>query len=151
MRCQRFLRKQVKFSRFVLARVKVLLYGARDFFVNTFRTFAGMIGEGSAVMTGFVILPQVYVMPGKYSSTSSSTKEKRSTESSREHIRAITTRNVKGNISQTNGGGQGKLISAVSEKGSCDRSYSIDLGQIGRIDEDGPCDFAEISESNKNM
>ncbi|KAK1352162.1 hypothetical protein POM88_023613 [Heracleum sosnowskyi] len=137
-------KKQVKFSRFVLTPVKVLLCGARDFYVNTCYDCAGRIGEGSVAMTGLVIFPQVYPMPGNCSGSSSSTKDKRSTESSRELIRVINRGNAKGNI------WEGKS-SAASESGSCQRSYGIGLGQIGRIDEDAPCDFVETNASNKSM
>lgn len=150
MRCKRFLRKQVKFSRFVLAPVRVLLCSARHLYANTFCRCAEVIGEGSAVMAGIVLLPQVYPMHGKNNSSSSSTKKKRSIQSSTELIRVITTRNPKGTISGTNCNGRGKS-SAASESGSCLRSYSVRLGQIGRIDEDVPCDFVKTNGSIKSI
>lgn len=141
-------KKQVKFARFVLAPVKVLLCGVIDFYMNAFCASAGRISKENAVMPGFVILPQVYPMPGNHGNSST---EKRSTESSTELVRVITTRNAEGNYtSEINGGGRGKS-SAASESGSCLRSYSIGVGQIGIIDEDAPCDFVETNGSNKSM
>lgn len=137
-------KKKLKFAHFMLAPVKVLLCGARDFTISTFCACAGRIGEGSAVMMCVLIMPQVYPVPGKYNS-SGSTKEKRSSEL----IRVTSTRNAEGNTSESNGGGRSRL-SAATENGSCQRSYSIGVGQIGRIDEDGPCDFVETDPSNKN-
>lgn len=129
-------KKQVRFVRLV----KVFLSNAIEFNINAFCACSGRIGEGSAVMPGFVILPQVYPVPGNHSSSST---EKRSIKSSTELNRVIATRNAKGNISETNG--------AASEIGSCLRSYSTDLGQIGRIDEEDTCNFVETNGSNKIM
>ncbi|KAK1385875.1 hypothetical protein POM88_023610 [Heracleum sosnowskyi] len=139
-------KKQVKFARFVLAPVKVLLCGVIDFYINAFCARGRRIDEGGAVMPGFVTLPQVYPTPGNRSSSST---EKRSIETSTQLNRAITTQNAKGNMSETNGGGQRKSR-AASESGSCMRSYSIGDGQIGIIDEDGPCDFGETNGSKTN-
>ncbi|KAL8116466.1 hypothetical protein AgCh_022826 [Apium graveolens] len=101
-----------------------------------------MIGEGSAVMSGFVLLPQVYLMPEKNNSSRSLTKEKRSKQSSTVLPRKITRRNAEESTSDSNGGSRGKS-SAASDSSSCLRSYSVGLGKIERIDEDAPCDFVD--------
>lgn len=129
-------KKQVKFVRLI----KVFLSGAISFHINAFGACAGRIGEGSAVMPGFVIFPQVYPVPGNQSSASS---EKRSIKSLTELHRVIATVNAEGKISENNG--------AATESGSSLRSYSIGVGQIGRIDEDAPCNFVETKGSNKSM
>ncbi|KAL8116463.1 hypothetical protein AgCh_022825 [Apium graveolens] len=113
-------KKQANFVRLV----KVFLSAAVNFHINAFTACAGRIGQGSAVMPGFVILPQVYPVPGKQSSTSA---EKGSIKSSTEFNGVIVTRNAKGNTWETNG-----------------------AGQMGRIDEDVPCDFVKTNGSNKS-
>ncbi|WOH04818.1 hypothetical protein DCAR_0624230 [Daucus carota subsp. sativus] len=135
-------KKQPKIIYYLSAPLR-LLSSCRDFYTNTLCD-CGRIGHVGQ-MASYVAIP--HQLSHSSFSRSSSFKESKDIEDLRELIRVMTLKNTEKHRTNAN---DGRKVKAIVDNSSSGRSYSGGVGQIGRIDEDAPCEFVQVVDVNKS-
>ncbi|XP_031249428.1 uncharacterized protein LOC116107272 [Pistacia vera] len=127
--------KRSKFMLVILAPVKILSR-ARDFYVKGMQDCNGRIVN----YDGTVVCPTAQVVHLSKSLSVNSSKPIDDVEF-RELLRAASRKNMQLNL-------YGRA-ERTKQSGGMGRSYSVSMGKMGRIDEEGPCSFEEDGSNSK--
>lgn len=138
MRSTKAASKQSKIKQVMSAPLRIMSK-AKNFYMRRMEDFAGRVGEGSGVATQITTLPKSFSV--------NSSKERDEDEDFRELVRAVSKRRGLDMTGFESRNGYGSNSGNNNVYG-VERSQSVGLGKIGRIDENISADVFEEDRLN---